>query len=375
MRKLTLYIMKRMVFNFVVLFTLFFLLGAVIDIIVNLDEFNKIAKSISKDGDMFARIYALIRVAVGFEGPRLFQVFSYLHGVIAIGAMGFTAANMFRSREFVAIMAAGISLRKISMPFIYVIVGISVLALLNQEYMLPRVAPLLLRNHEESGGKTVSSFSVPFTPDQSGALLLSPSLNPETGVMEEPSFLERDKNGRMVRQVRALRAVWDTETHSGWILEEGRAVLISFDESTGQAATSLPVKVEFYETELSPYILTLHRYGQYVGMLGISQLNNMLNAVGSFDEPMLRRHWYSRFALIALNILAMMIVIPFFVTKDAVVVSRQAIKCGGIALTILFGGMVVMLMPMEGVSAVVSVFLPAIVLIPIALFRAIMIRT
>ena len=80
-------------------------------------------------------------------------------------------------------------------------------------------------------------------------------------------------------------------------------------------------------------------------MLSMGQLNKMLDAAGSFDEPMLRRHWYARFASIALNILAMIIVIPFFITKDAVIVSRQAIKGGAIALTILFGGMVVMLMP------------------------------
>jgi len=375
MHKLTLYIMKKMVFNFVVLFTLFFLLGAVIDIIVNLDEFNKISKVLSEDGNFANRIFVLIRVAIGFEGPRLFQVFAYLHGVIAIGAMGFTAASMLRSREFVAIMAAGISLRRVAIPFIYVIAGISVLALLNQEYLLPKVAPLLLRNHQESGGKTVSSFSIPFTPDQSGALLLSPSLNPETGVMTEPSFLERDEKGRMVRQIRALSAKWDDVTSAGWILEEGRAVQITFDEATGQAATSLPQSVAYYETELSPYILTLHRYGQYVGMLSIAQLNMMLNAAVTFDQPMLRRHLYSRFASIALNLLSMMIMIPFFVTKDTVLVSRQAIKSGAIAMTILFGGMFVMLMPMEGIPSMVSVFLPAIVLVPIALFRWVTIRT
>jgi len=369
------YIMKKMVFNFVVLFTLFFLLGAVIDIIVNLDEFNKIAKLLAKDGNIPTRLFVLGRVVIGFEGPRLFQVFAYLHGVIAIGAMGFTAATMLRSREFVAIMAAGISLRRIAIPFLYVMAGISVLALLNQEYMLPKVAPLLLRNHEESGGKTVGSFSIPFTPDQNGALLLSPSLDPETGVMTEPSFLERDEKGRMIRQIRALRAKWDDVTNAGWILEEGRAVQITFDEATGQAATSLPKNAAYYETELSPYILTLHRYGQYVGMLSITQLNNMLDAADAFDQPMLRRHWYSRFASIALNILAMMIMIPFFVTKDAVLVSRQAVKSGAIAMTILFGGMVVMLMPIEGIPAMVSVFLPAIVLIPIALFRWVTIRT
>jgi len=50
MRRLTIYIMKRMAVNFIVLFTLFYLLGAVIDIIVNLDEFGKTALSVSDDG-------------------------------------------------------------------------------------------------------------------------------------------------------------------------------------------------------------------------------------------------------------------------------------------------------------------------------------
>ena len=367
--------MKKMAINFIVLFTLFFLLGAVIDIIVNLDEFNKIALNSSSDSSFISKAVSLLKVAVGFEGPRLFQVFAYLHGVIAIGAMGFTAANMLRSREFVAIMAAGISLRMIALPFLYVMAGISFLALLNQEYMLPRVAPLLLRNHEESGNKSAGSFTVPFTPDQKGALLLAPSLHPATGVMTEPSFLERDQKGRMVRQIKATSATWDNATHTGWYLEGGHAVHISFDEQNGQATISSPEPVDFYTTELSPYILTLHRYGQYIGMLSMSQLNNMLNAAGSFDEPMLRRHWYARFASIALNMLAIVIIIPFFVTKDAVVISRQSVKAGAIALTILFGGMVVMLMPIAGIPSMVSVFLPAIVLLPIALLRAVCIRT
>ena len=204
--------------------------------------------------------------------------------------------------------------------------------------------------------KTAGSFSVPFTPDKNGSLLLAPSLNPETGVITEPSFLERDDKGRMVRQIQAASATWDKETNAGWILNDGRAVRISFDEETGQATILAPVSVEFYETELSPYILTLHRYGQYIGMLGMSQLNNMLHAAGSFDEPLLRRHWYARFASIALNLLAMVIVIPFFVTKDAVIISRQAIKIGAITLTMLFGGMIMMLLPLAGIPTIVSVF-------------------
>jgi len=124
-----------MLVNFIVLFTLFYLLVAVIDIIVNLDEFDTIAGDLVSDGSIITRIFVLLKVAIEFEGPRLFQVFSYLHGVIAIGAMAFTAASMHKAHEFVAIMAVGISLRRISIPFVLVTAGISLLALINQEFI------------------------------------------------------------------------------------------------------------------------------------------------------------------------------------------------------------------------------------------------
>tara|TARA_X000001036_G_scaffold78270_2_gene69976 strand:+ start:10458 stop:11552 length:1095 start_codon:yes stop_codon:yes gene_type:complete len=364
-----------MIINFVVLFTLFYLLGAVIDIIVNLDEFITIAEKEFEGGGFLHKMYAILHVSIGFEGPRLFQVFAYLHGAIAIGAMAFTAANMLRAREFVALMAAGISLRRIALPFLLVMISISGIALLNQEFMLPKVAPLLLRDHGESGNSSAASFPIPFTPDQSGALLLAVSLDPETNVLTEPSFLRRDPKGRMTQQIQATSATWDTTNNAGWLLTNGRSVDIAFDTESGQAAIMSPQQVDFFETELSPYLLMLHRYGQYIGMLGMTELNNMLEVAGGFDAPMLRRHWYSRFASIAINLLAMAIVIPLFVTRETVMLSRQAIVCGGIGLTIMFGGTIVMLMPIAGFPAMVSVFLPALILMPVALFRIVSIRT
>ena len=375
MRRLSLHIMKRTVVNFVVLFTLFFLLGAAIDIIVNLDEFDTIAGRVSDGGSIFTHIFVLVKVAIEFEGPRLFQVFAHLHGVIAIGAMAFTAAAMYKTREFVAIMAVGISLRRVSIPFLLVMAGISLVALVNQELILPKVAPLLLRDHGESGKRATGAFQIPFTPDQNGTLLLAVSLDPENGELTEPTFLERDESGRMIKQIRANSATWDTTTDQGWNLVEGLSINIKFDEDTFRATISPPISINYYPTELSPHMLTLHRYGQYISMLGMSQLNNMLDSAGAFDAQMLRRHWYSRFASIAINLLVMVIVIPMFVTRDPVIMSKQAMKCGAISLTILFGSTVVMLMPIVGIPAMVSVFLPAIVLFPVGLLRIITQRT
>lgn len=369
MSLLTRSIMTRMTMNFIVLFTLIFVLGSMIDLIVNLEEFDKTATQMTGDGGFFSKLYAIIRVGIGFEGPRIFQVFAYFHGLIAIGAMGFTAAQMWKSREFVAMMAAGISLRRVATPFVVVSMCVSGIALLNQEFMLPKVAPLLLRSHSDVGSDSVQAFPVPFTPDKNRTLLIASSFDPATGNLLYPTFLIRNDTGQMIQRVYATSATWGI-SDDGWLLEEGKSSHITTEDAVNnRVAAFAPVDVDFFETDLSPHLLTLHRYGQYLGFLGISQLNQMLDTVGTFDSGLLKRHWYSRFATIALNIFAMLIVIPLFVTKDPISIMRQSVRCAGLSMTILFGGSFVMLMQLSGIPAIVSVFLPAILLFPFALVR------
>lgn len=358
-----------MTVNFVILFMLIFVLGSMIDLIVNLDEFDKAAARQSEGGGLFLKLYAIIRVSIGFEGPRVFEVYAYFHGLIAIGAMGFTAAQMWKSREYVAIMAAGVSLRTVATPFVLVACCVSGVALLNQEFMLPKVAPLLLRSHSDVGNDSVEAFAVPFTPDRNNTLLIASSLDPATGVLLYPTFLIRNDTGQMIQRVYATSATWH-ETSGSWFLENGKSSHITTDEGSSRRVTSYaPEDIESFETDLSPHLLTLHRYGQYLGLLGISQLNQMLETVGAFDSAMLTRHWFSRFSTIVLNVLVMFIVIPFFVTKDQISIVRQSVRCATVSISILFGGSFLMLMSLPGIPAIVSVFLPAILLFPFALVR------
>lgn len=375
MSKLTRSIMSRMTINFVVLFALLFVLGSMIDLIVNLEEFDKVATRLTQDSGLFAKLLTILRVAMGFEGPRIFQVYAYFHGLIAIGAMGFTAAQMWKSREFVAMMAAGVSLRQVATPFVVVAACISGVALLNQEYMLPRVAPLLLRSHSEVGSASVGAFPVPFTPDGNNTLLIASSLDPVSGNLVGPSFLIRNETGQMIQRVYASGAYWD-EAGGGWVLENGKSVQITTEsEVENNVVAGAPEDVAFFATDLSPHLLTLHRYGQYLSLLGISQLNQMLETVGTFDAALLQRHWYARFSTIAVNILTMLIVIPLFVTKSQISLVRQSVRCAGVAITILFGCTFIMLAPMPGLPAIVSVFLPAILLLPVGLMRMSTIKT
>jgi hypothetical protein len=71
----------------------------------------------------------------------------------------------------------------------------------------------------------------------------------------------------------------------------------------------------------------------------------------------------------------MLIVIPLFVTKEQISILRQSVRCAAITITILFGGSFVMLMAMPGIPPIASVFLPAILLFPLALVRTAAMKT
>jgi lipopolysaccharide export LptBFGC system permease protein LptF len=218
------HIIARFFTNFVILFVLLFVFAVAIDLILNLDKFVDAARTLAgADASALRIAIRLVGVIVNFEGPRIFQFFAYLNGLTAVGAMGFTLSQMIRHRELVAVMASGVSLYRLAMPFIIGVFTLSVLQLLNQELVLPRVAPMLLRDHGRIGEAGLETFEVAFTPDGAGNLLQAPLFDPATATLTSPTFLERDGAGRTLRRVTAARAQW-SDADGGWRLSDGLAV-------------------------------------------------------------------------------------------------------------------------------------------------------
>ena len=146
------YIVTRFLGNFFLLFLLLFLFAGGIDIILNLDEFIRAGNTrVGEDGGLLKRAIAIGSMMIDFQGPRLFLFYAYMHGMVAVGAMAFTLAHMYRNKELVAVLASGVSLHRLAMPFLVATCATSVLQLLNQEFMLHRVAPLVLRRHANIG--------------------------------------------------------------------------------------------------------------------------------------------------------------------------------------------------------------------------------
>lgn len=369
------YIIIRFLLNFAILFSLLFLFAISVDLILQLDRFVDAARrEVGDDAGLLTMAARFLAIIVDFHGPRIFQFYAYLMGLTAVGAMAFTLSQMHKYKELVAVMASGVSLHRIAMPFMVAATGLNAVQIVNQEFILPAVAPQLIRKHGDIGRESIEAFAVNFTRDSDNTLFHAPRFDPATKTLEHPTLHERDAQGRTTRRIEADAAVWDE--HAGaWRLENGRAVS---PQQTGEtvSVSSASEPIEMYETTLTPDILTMRRYRQYTAMLSMRQIDQMLDTPGMIDDaPMLARHKFARFAAIFVNLMVLYICLPFFLLREPANLIRQSLLCAAVAIPAMLGALIGMTVPLQGVPPAVGVFLAPIILLPIVLARYTTIRT
>ncbi len=363
------YIISRFIGNFVILFVLLFVFAVSIDVLLQLDNFVEIAREIAgEDAGTPSVLLALGRLLLNFHGPRIFQFYAYMLGLLSVGAMGFTLSQMQRHRELVAILASGIRLHRIAIPLACAVLGLNILQLLNQEFILPRLAPMLIREHGDIGRSGIEAFDVPFTADAKRNLLQSPLFDPATKTLLSPTILERDEGGRTIRRISADSATWDPEAKV-WRLERGRAIMPQVAE-TGDEATPLLVAqtVSVYETDLSPEVLTMQQHRQFAGMLSYTQISQMIKASRKEDRDVLIRFSLARITTLLINMCVLVMTMTVFLLRQPGNAVRQSMKCAALAIPAMIGSLIALTVDFPGIPATVEAFLPAIILIPIAMF-------
>jgi lipopolysaccharide export system permease protein len=116
-------------------------LYVVIDSFNNLDEFEEWAKSTP---DLFMNMgrYYLIKMSL---------IYDQICGIITMMAAIFTVTWMQKNNELLAMLAAGISTQRVIRPVLVSALGISSLAIINQEFIMPRFAEELQRPPDDDG--------------------------------------------------------------------------------------------------------------------------------------------------------------------------------------------------------------------------------
>lgn len=127
---------------YVVCLTSLLMLYVVVDLFTNLDDFT------GKD-----KTFRSVLVDIGtFYGYRVLQIFDRLCEAILLLAAMFTITWMQRCNEQVPLLSSGVSTRRIVAPVLVSAFALLGLSILNQEFLVPRVADKLVCQKEDPHG-------------------------------------------------------------------------------------------------------------------------------------------------------------------------------------------------------------------------------
>lgn len=370
------YVARQFLLNAILLVLLLAAFVLTVDVSLNLQRFVAYAERTSRDTGHeptgLRKALLTVLLVADLWWPRLLLMYNYVVGLVLVGAMGFTFAQLARHREFVAVMAGGIPLWRLLRPVMLVATIFIAAQVLNQELVIPRIAALVARDNREITRRDFSDFPVNLTADGRRRLFQARSFRPSEGLLLGVHIYERDEQGRAFRRISASAARYQD---GAWLLENPTVTLLAPPPTPATPpASAPPARIE---SDLQPVSLLADRYRIYSHTASWGEIIRSLSATDlkqDVRDQLLRVAW-GRVALIACTYLSILVAIPFFLTREPRNMVLQSIKCAPVALGSILGSVVGTLAPIPGLPPEVSVWVPVLILLPTAVAMASSLRT
>jgi len=363
MKVLDRYLVRQFLVNFLILLTVLLALFMLFDLVNDMDEFVQGAQAREARFGSFAA--ALLYVLFDYYLPVSILLYAYLAGLVVVGAMGFTLAQMARHRELVALAAGGVSMQRVAMPILVAGGLLNMSALLAHEVLVPRFASELTRSKSDLEYLDPGRFPVHYLADSQSNLFIAESFRFVHGEMEAVTILERNAVGHVKRRISASQARWDP-AREGWELVNAFAVA----RHEGGEVRDGPEAVAFFATDLAPAVIEAHRTSRFSRLLSTEGLHRLAEnpALGAAQAQQVEKVIWSRFSMIVCYILILMMGMPFFLHLGALDLSRQAVKLSGIACGGFGAAMLLMEIGNPWLGPVAAAWLPVAVFLPLAVF-------
>jgi len=277
-------------------------LRIILDLFLEFDEFVEV-----KAGQVAPGVLAVIGHILDYYGPKTFEFFRDFSGTIIILAAAFALTRMTRQNELTAILASGISLKRVIVPIVVLAFFLNLLMVIDQQFILPRLADKLVRRHDEMDQlRTVRAYLLP---DRNSSLFCAPLYDPETKTITDLLVILR-RDGRFAGTVTASRATWN-EQQKYWDLQNG----IYLDHrNDSQAAQSLP----YYPSDLSADYLWLQRNTAYKTLMSYQDLRNLqlrhLLKPAESREVASEKHF--RFSDPIINMVMLLLGLPLLISRQ-----------------------------------------------------------
>ena len=314
---------RYVAWNFIVgyLIVAFVLVGlcVLVDLFVNLDEFAEHADK----GTGF-----VVTNILDYYTAQSTIWFRDLAGVITVAAAVFSLGRMTYANELTAIMASGVSLKRVIAPIVLLSLVSMGLLVLDQELLIPRLANDLIRSHDFDPTSESVDY-VWFMPDENNALICTRKY--ENGVMIQPTILERRAipgtpgQSEVVDVIQADSATWD-EQQGGWVLENGH-YWGTIEQAQRQAGGAPSRAVALYATDLTPQQIPLRQQEGYKSLLSYEQLlalERQENRIRDVAELYVQKH--ARITGPIINMLMLLLALPVLVVRDPKVLKSAILK-------------------------------------------------
>lgn len=364
MRILDRLIARHFLINVAILLALLGAFVVAIDASLNIDEFLGAARDLaSTDGQEATPLRTAavtVLLVVDLWWPRLLQLFNFLLGVVMVGAMGFTYAQMSRHRELVAVLASGQSLFRVARPVVLAAVGLTALQTLNSELVLPRIAPLVARERPAAAARALGPTRIPLARDGQGRVFYAETFDAGAQQLGEVTIWELGESDSPTARITAERAAW---RDGAWQLSGGQI------RRRGADSLGPPEPIQRIASDLDPTQLMMLRYRGFSQSMSWAQADRLLTSLRNLDERQekrLARIKWGRVPTMLANLLALAITIPFFLNREPRNMLIQTLRAAPVALGAVMGGVIGSAAGVPGVPPAVGVFLPVAVLLPLA---------
>lgn len=359
MKTLDRYLLTNFLVNYFLSLFVLISLYVVLDLFVNLDEFTESGKG-------------TFRVAYDIGNYYFYNLplyFAQLSGVIIAFAACATIARMQRNNEITAVLSSGTSLYRLAAPIIVAGLLMNGLLVVNNEVILPNVAPKLARQRDDVEGTRV--YAVWFVRDGQSRLVSAQQFSPKQQTIRDMIVLELstepETRGRLTHVLTADKARWNPE-RKGWDLARGIRVSAAENDQAGlfDQHQMKPEKVDFYPCSLTPEEMQLRQTTQWLGFLSTRQLN-LLAKRGDVNPIQIAQVKHSRLTMPISNMILMLLGMSFFMHRLPESVLTQGGKALGtcaVAFLVTFMGQ--QMVGAIGINPALPAWLPVFVFGPLA---------
>ena len=309
MKTLDRYIAQNFLFGYLIALGVMLGMFLTVDLFMNLDEF-------AEQGEE-GTVAVLCNIG-SYYSVRSVLWFRDLGGMLIVIAAVFSLARMTKSNELVAVMASGVSLKRILAPILFLSLLLTGLMVIDQELVIPRLSVKLTQKQDQRANE--ASYDLWFLGDTHGSLLCCQLYTEKEQAMIAPLIVLREPEDadtwRVTGRIQARRAVYDAQ-RKGWTLEEGRLLRVPRTGTQDQSFQD-SAAVDFYATDLSPQELPLRRREGFKSLLSLRQLTEMEQSPGTRRTEMadiaLQKH--SRITAPIINMIMLMVALPVLVCRD-----------------------------------------------------------